>query len=246
MKPAFGEILVVPDAEAFAEAGARLFADAVTAVSDRFVVGLAGGSTPKTLYQRLAAAPYRQKIRWSAIDFVLGDERFVSPDDDDSNLHMIRMALFDQLDHAPPRVHPVPFDGLTVEKAAVSYEKTLKSLYGAEQLAPGRPFFDICFLGMGNDGHTASLLPGQAKLLDERNRWVLPVTEGRPEARVTLTFPVLESAKLVIFAVTGAGKQPMLDRILSGEERDVPAARLRPQGRLLWLVDRAAAGRWAD
>lgn len=246
MKPAFGEILVVPDAETFAEAGARLFADAVTAASDRFVVGLAGGSTPKTLYRRLAAAPYRQQIRWSAIDFVLGDERFVSPDDDDSNLHMIRTALFDRLDHAPPRVHPVPFDGLTVEKAAASYEKTLKSLYGSENLASEQPFFDICFLGMGDDGHTASLLPGQAKLLDERNRWVLPVTEGRPEARVTLTFPVLESTKLVIFAVTGAGKQAMLDRILSGEERDVPAARLRPQGRLLWLADRAAAGRWAD
>ena len=246
MKPALGEILVVADAEAFAEAGAKLFADAAMAAPDRFVAGLAGGSTPKSLYQRLALAPYRQQIRWSAIDFVLGDERFVAPDDDDSNVRMIREALFDRLDHEKPRVHPVPFKGLTVDQAAEAYEKTLKSLYGSERLRPEQSFFDICFLGMGDDGHTASLLPGQPKLLDERKRWVLPVTEGRPEARVTLTYPVLESAELVVFVVSGAAKRPMLDRILSGEERDVPAARLRPRGRLLWLADRAAAGRWAQ
>ncbi|MCU4161124.1 6-phosphogluconolactonase [Acidiphilium sp. AL] len=246
MKPVLGEILVVPDAEAFAEAGAKLFADAAMVAPDRFVAGLAGGSTPKSLYERLAVAPYRQQIRWSAIDFVLGDERFVSPDDDDSNLHMVRNSLFDRLDHEKPRIHPVPFEGLTVNEAAIAYEKTLKSLYGSESLEPDRKFFDICFLGMGDDGHTASLLPGQPKLLDEKKRWVLPVTEGRPESRVTLTYPVLESAELVVFVVSGGGKRAMLDRILSGEEREVPAARLRPQGRLLWLADRAAAGRWAD
>lgn len=245
MKPAHGELMVVPDAAAFAEAGAKLFADAAQRATGRFIAGLAGGSTPKSLYRRLAAPPYRSQIPWSALDFVLGDERFVAPDDQDSNVHMIRHALFDQLDPPPPRLHPVPYEGLTVAQAAAAYEQTLQTLYGAKTLSPDRQFFDICLLGMGDDGHTASLLPGQPALLDERERWVLPVTQGRPEARVTLTYPVLESAKLLIFIVSGASKRAMLDSILSGTETAAPAARLRPQGRLLWLADQAAAGRWA-
>lgn len=246
MKPAHGEVMIVPDAEAFAEAGARLFADAVATSDGRCVAGLAGGSTPKALYERLAMEPYRSGVRWSGVDLVLGDERFVAPTDADSNLNMIRTALLDSLDGEAPRLHPVPFDGMTVNTAATAYQRTLQSLYGNATIDPVRPFFDICFLGMGDDGHTASLLPGQNSLLDERQRWVLPVTEGRPEARVTLTFPVLESAKLVVFLVKGEGKRAMLDRILSGTDSEVPASRLHPHGRLLWLADRDAAGRWAD
>ncbi len=176
---------------------------------------------------------------------MLGDERFVAPDDPDSNFGMIRAAMLGRLDGDRPRTHPVPFEGMTVGAAAAAYERTLQAIYGAATLAPDRPFFDLCLLGMGDDGHTASLLPGQAVLLEERRRWAIPVTEGRPEARITLTYPVLESARAVVFLVSGAGKRAMLDAILSGEERDAPAARLRPQGRLIWLADRAAAGRWA-
>lgn len=245
MKPARGDVMVVPDAAGFAEAGAKLFADAFAGASGRFVAGLAGGSTPKSLYERLAMQPYRTALRWSLADLVLGDERFVAPDDADSNLHMIRGALFDRLGDERPNLHPVLYQGETVASAAVAYERALKRLYGAETLDPARPFFDICFLGMGDDGHTASLLPGQPALLEERERWVLPVTKGRPEARVTLTYPVLESAKLVVFLVSGEGKRAMLDGVLGGAETNVPAARLRPTGRLVWLADRAAAGRWA-
>ncbi|SIR15467.1 MULTISPECIES: 6-phosphogluconolactonase [Acidiphilium] len=246
MKPAFGELLVVPDAEAFAEAGARLLADAAATAGARCVIGLAGGSTPKSIYQRLASSPYHHQVRWNALDFVLGDERFVAPDDPDSNMRMIDRALFDHVEHDPARVHAVPYGGLTVEQAADRYEQALQALYGAKTLSPERPFFDLCFLGMGDDGHTASLLPGQQRLLEERTRWVLPVTEGRPEARVTLTYPVLDSARLVVFVVAGSGKRSMLDGILSGAETSVPAARIRPSGRVLWLVDRDAAGRWAQ
>ncbi|MDE2582997.1 MAG: 6-phosphogluconolactonase, partial [Rhodospirillales bacterium] len=230
MTPAFGELRVLPDGAALAEAGAALFAEAAAAARGRCVIGLAGGSTPRPLYQLLAAPPYRDRLNWPAIDLVLGDERFVPPDDPDSNFNMIRGALLAQLDQAP-RAHPVPFAGLTVAGAADAYGHTLRGLYGAAQLIPGKPFFDLCLLGMGEDGHTASLLPGQPKLLEERDRWTLPVTEGRPEARVTLTYPVLESAKLVVFLVSGAGKRAMLDAILSGAERAAPAARLRPHGR---------------
>lgn len=246
MKPALGELRILDDPATLAEAGATLVAKAAAAAAGgRCVIGLAGGSTPRPLYQRLAAPPYRDRLPWDRIDFVLGDERFVPPTDPDSNFNMIDTALFARLDRPSPRVHPVPFAGLTVEAAAQAYERTLQTLYGGDTLDRGRPFFDLCLLGMGDDGHTASLLPGQAKLLEEHRRWVLPVREGRPEARVTLTYPVLDSATLVVILAAGAGKRVMLDAILSGREREVPAARLRPQGRLLWLVDRAAAGRWA-
>lgn len=239
-----GELMVVEDKDAFAEAGARLFAEAADMAGGRFVAGLAGGSTPKALYERLAYEPWRSAIRWGKADLVLGDERFVAPDDAKSNARMIREALVDHL-VTKPRLHAVPFDKLTVSEAATEYEAELKALYGAAKLDPARPFFDLCLLGMGEDGHTASLLPGQPELLDERERWVLPVTKGRPEARVTLTFPVLESAGLVVFLVSGAGKRDMLDRVLSGADRDVPAARFAPNGRLVWLADKDAAGRWA-
>lgn len=245
MKPARGELMVVADPAAFAEAGASLFAAAAEAATGRFIAGLAGGSTPKAMYERLSKPPYNSQIHWAGLDFVLGDERFVAPDDADSNVHMIRMALFDRLDGEPAKLHPVPYENLTVQQAAQAYERTLKSLYGAETIDPAKPFFDICFLGMGDDGHTASLLPGQPELLDERHRWVLPVTKGRPESRVTLTYPILESAKLVVFVVSGAGKRDMLDRVLSGAETEAPAARLHPQDRLVWLADKAAAGHWA-
>lgn len=239
-----GELIVVEDGNAFAEAGARLFAEAAEAAGGRFVAGLAGGSTPRTLYERLAFEPWRSTIRWESVDLVLGDERFVAPDDEKSNARMIRNALTGHL-ATKPRLHVVPFENLTAGEAADAYEAELKTLYGATRLDPARPFFDLCLLGMGEDGHTASLLPGQPELLGERERWVVPVTRGRPEARVTLTFPVLESARLVVFLVSGEGKRDMLDRILSGTDRDVPAARLAPRGRLVWLVDQDAAGRWA-
>jgi 6-phosphogluconolactonase len=245
MKPVRGELMVVDSGPAFAEAGAMLFAQAAAARGPKFVAGLAGGSTPKAIYELLSAAPFRTQIDWSELDFVLGDERFVAPDDANSNVHMIRRALFDRLDGSSAKLHPVPYDGMTIDAAARSYESVLKSLYGADVIDPARPFFDIVFLGMGDDGHTASLLPGQPELLDERRLWVLPVTKGRPEARVTLTYPVLKSAKLVVFVVSGTGKCDMLDQVLSGVETEVPAARLHSQGRLVWLVDRDAAGRWA-
>jgi 6-phosphogluconolactonase len=245
MTPAIGTLRVYDDLPALAEAGAALVAETVAAANGRCVLGLAGGSTPRLLYQRLAAPPYRERIAWDGVDFVMGDERFVPPDDPDSNFHMVNTALFARLDRPPARVHPVPFAGLTVEEAAAAYGRTLRTLYGADTLDPARPFFDLCLLGMGDDGHTASLLPDQTALLEERRRWTLPVTEGRPEARITLTYPVLDSAKRVAVLVSGAQKRAMLDAVLSGENRAAPVARLNPQGRLLWLVDRAAAARWA-
>ncbi len=241
MTPHRGELRIVADGSGFAEAGAELIAQACASAVGQAVIGLAGGATPRPIYQALAAPDFRRRIPWERTEFVLGDERFVAPDDMDANIHMIRTAM----NGAPePHLHPVPFAGLSVDQAAWGYERQLQKLYGAETLSIERPFFDLCLLGMGDDGHTASLLPDQPTLLDERTRWSLPVTKGRPEARVTLTYPVLESARCVVFIVSGAGKRAMLDDILSGRNQTVPAARLKPHGKLIWLVDRAAAGQW--
>ncbi len=243
--PTRGELIVAESSKEFADMAAALFLKLAKQSYGRFVVGLAGGSTPRPLYQTLARSPWREAVDWSNVVMVLGDERFVSPENADSNFHMIRTALFDQVGIPASQIVGVPFKGLNVEQAAAQYERKLREVYGKDVLEAGRKFFSLNFLGMGEDGHIASLLPGQTDLLEERVRWALPVTHGRPEERVTLTYPVLESSEVTVFLVSGARKREMLDRVLSGTEQDAPASRLKPQGQLIWLVDREAAGQWA-
>ena len=156
------------------------------------------------------------------------------------------MADEAMLAHVPvplAHVHRVPTVGASPDEAALAYERSLKDLYGAEALVPGRFLLDLCLLGLGEDGHTASLIPGEP-VLAERKRWVAAVGHGRPQVRITLTYPALESSASTAFLVQGEGKRAILDRLLSGDE-DIPAGKLRPQGDLFYLVDRAAAGRWA-
>jgi 6-phosphogluconolactonase len=133
----------------------------------------------------------------------------------------------------------VPTDG-TPDEAAARYERTLQETYGALVLDPARPLFDITLLGLGSDGHTASLLPGEA-VLDERRRWVVAVSHGRPEVRITMTYPAIESSRQVAFLVAGKEKAPIMSTIRRGDSQ-VPAARVRPVGDLVWFVDQAAAG----
>src|SRR5207248_7772411 len=135
--------------------------------------------------------------------------------------------------------HPVPADG-TPDDAAARYERTLQQDYGAAVLDPARPLFDITLLGLGPDGHTASLLPGEP-ILHERRRWVAAVSHGRPEVRITMTYPVIESSRRVAFLVGGKEKSAIFSAIRAGGSK-VPAARVRPVGELIWFVDRAAAG----
>jgi 6-phosphogluconolactonase len=142
----------------------------------------------------------------------------------------------------PENIHPVPADG-GPEDAALRYERTLQEAYGATALDPARPLFDVMLLGLGPDGHTASLLPGDP-VLEERKRWVAAVAHGRPEVRITMTYPVLESSRRVAFLVAGRDKAAMLRTIRAGDSQ-VPAARVRPLGELIWFVDRAAAGEGA-
>jgi 6-phosphogluconolactonase len=243
MKPAKGELHVFDDVKALARHGAEWLTARAAASAGRFVVALSGGSTPKPLYEYLAQPPLRERFPWARTELVLGDERFVPETDPASNLRMIRQAMLDHVPLPADHMHAVATASGTPEEAATDYDKMLRSLYGADQLRPDRMLLDVCLLGLGDDGHTASLIPGEP-VLAERSRWVAAVGHGRSEPRVTLTYPALESSGAVVFLVSGDGKRAMLDHVLSGGQ-DVPAGRLQPQGEVFWFVDRAAAGRWA-
>jgi 6-phosphogluconolactonase len=242
--PAHGTLHVFEDAAALAREGAAWLAararQSARERGGRFVLSLSGGSTPRPLYQQLALT---SDFPWARTHIVFGDERFVPPDDPASNAGMAKAALLDHVPISPAQIHPVPTTLATPQAAADAYASTLQMLYGGTALAADRPLHDVCLLGLGEDGHTASLLPGDA-VLAEQHRWVAVVGHGRPEVRITLTIPPLESSRAVVFLVAGAGKRAILDRMLSGGS-DVPAARLRPVGEVFWFADRAAAGRWA-
>jgi 6-phosphogluconolactonase len=139
----------------------------------------------------------------------------------------------------PGNIHGITFAGTPAE-AARAYQYVLQSYYGAERLDPARPLFDIVLLGMGPDGHTASLIPGEP-VLDEQERWVAEVTHGRPEPRITLTYPALDSSRSTAFVAAGGDKHAMMQRVVAGE-RELPAARIRPVGELIWFFDEAAHG----
>jgi len=156
---------------------------------------------------------------------------------------MARAAFLGHVPVPQVNVHPVETDGVTLDEAAIRYEAMLKGLYGADTLEPGRPLLTLTLLGLGEDGHTASLLPGEP-VLQERTRWVAPVPKGREEERITLTYPALNASTVVAFLVAGEGKRETLDKILSGDT-SFPAAHIRPQGEVIWFTDRAAAGRWS-
>jgi 6-phosphogluconolactonase len=238
MNKAGGHVEIFPDPLALALHVAQWMTDAALAADAPFRVSLSGGSTPKTLYGLLASDEFRSRFPWPRVSWYWGDERFVPYDHPDSNYRMTREAMLDKVPVPPENIHPVPVDG-TPDSAALRYERTLQEAYGAAMLDPARPLFDITLLGLGPDGHTASLLPGEP-VLNERKRWVAAVSHGRPEIRLTMTYPVIESSRRVAFLVAGREKAAILRTIRAGGSQ-VPAARVHPVGELFWFVDRAAA-----
>lgn len=234
-----GRIEVLPDPLSLARHVAEWMTAAALAAPGTFRVSLSGGSTPKTLYGLLASDAFRERFPWPRVAWYWGDEQFVPYDHPESNYRMTREAMLARAPVPPENIHPVPADG-TPDEAAARYEQTLQTTYGATALDPDRPFFDITLLGLGPDGHTASLLPGEA-VLEERKRWVAAVSHGRPEVRITMTYPVIESSRSVAFLVAGQEKAAMFRAIRTGGSR-VPAARVQPVGELIWFVDQAAAG----
>jgi len=211
------------------------------AAAGPFNICLSGGSTPKLLYQLLAQPPLQEAFPWDRVHWFWGDERFVPPTDPDSNYRMVKEALLDHVPIPPSHLHPIPVTGESPETAAIAYEQDLISHYGAKTLDPLRPFFDVNLLGLGPDGHTASLFPGKP-VLQESSRWVRPVFEPGLKpfiTRLTLTYPMLNSCRAGAFIVTGAEKQTILQELLSGTST-APAARIQPVGDLFWFADRAA------
>ncbi|HUU67624.1 MAG TPA: 6-phosphogluconolactonase [Methyloceanibacter sp.] len=243
MTPAFGTLRVCEDAADLALKGAAYLCDLAAGHEGRTIVALSGGNTPKPLYEHLAQEPIKSRLPWDRVHWILGDERFVPPSDPDSNYGMARAAFLSHVPVPPENVNPVETEGVSLDEAAQRYEKMLQGLYGADTLDPSRPLLTLTLLGLGEDGHTASLLPGEP-VLQVRDRWVAPVPKGRTEERITLTYPALDSSAAVAFLVSGEGKREVLDKILSGDT-NFPAAHIRPVGEVIWFADRAAAGRWA-
>lgn len=233
------EILVHADPEALARGAADWLCAAAIAATGSFSVCLAGGSTPKRLYELLSGPGTRERFPWQRVHWFWGDERFVPPTDPQSNYAMARAAMLSRAPVPPENVHPMPTEGGSPAESAAAYERALQAFYGASALDPRRPLFDVTLLGLGEDGHTASLFPATSAL-DERRRWVIAVTGAKPEARVSLTFPALNASRNVAFLVAGVAKRAILEKVRRGE--DYPAARVKPILRLLWFVDRAAAG----
>lgn len=168
-----------------------------------------------------------------------GDERFVPRRHSSSNYRMVDRALLSKVPIPERNIHGVPVTG-TPDEAARRYELALRQHYGAVTLKPERPFFDFTLLGLGTDGHTASLFPND-RALEERRRWIVAVSREATGPRITMTYPLLESSRQVAFLVAGAAKAAMLAALRAGGSQ-VPAARLRPVGQVSWWIDRAAAG----
>jgi 6-phosphogluconolactonase len=236
---AAGETRIFEDAEALARSAAEWLCALALAADRQFSICCSGGSTPKRLYEMLAEPATAARFPWKRVHWFWGDERFVPHDHPDSNYRMVRDALLSRVAVPERNVHAVPTAGLSPEQAAAAYQRTLQEFYGAATLRPTRPLFDVTLLGIGEDGHTASLFPGHPAL-EEKNRWALAVIGAKAEARITLTYPVLDSSADAVFLATGTSKREPVARARSGD-RALPAARIRPVGRLHWFMDRAAA-----
>ena len=230
---------VLDDADALARNVAGWMYELANASGPQFNVALSGGSTPKRLYEVLAA-DYADKFPWARTHLFFGDDRFVPPDHDDSNQLMARKALIDRIELPAGNFHPMPTDGNPAD-AAARYQAELSAHYRNDVLEMERPLFDVVLLGLGENGHTASLFP-DSPVLDNLLDWVAPcVPHDAPHARLTLTYPAIASSREVAFLIAGAGKREALAKVRAND-RSQPASRITSIGKITWFLDRAAAG----
>lgn len=225
-----------------AEAAVATINDAVRRSGTCSIV-LSGGSTPRTLY-RLLASRFQAQVPWGNVHVFWGDERYVPPDDPRSNYRMAKEALLDHVPCPPDNIHPMPTHFPGADAAARDYERTLRSRFAGDW-----PHFDLVLLGIGDDGHTASLFPGSLALA-ERTRWVVAAQAPvDPAVRLTLTLPALTRAAVVYVLVAGASKADALRNVLegAGDLIKYPAAGIRlAEGSVVWWTDRDAAAWVSD
>ena len=233
-----GEWRIYETAEAVAEYAAEWLCALACACEREFAICLSGGSTPRSLYQYLAGNSIASRFPWNRVHWFWGDERFVPHDDPASNYRMAYEALFSRVPVSKDRIHAIQTEGVSPERAAANYQMLLQGYYGKKRFNVERPIFDVTLLGVGENGHTASLFPNSVALRENR-RWVLAVIGETPQTRITLTYPTLDSSRNLAFLATGANKKDILASIRAGDTQP-PAARVRPVGHLFWFADRAA------
>jgi 6-phosphogluconolactonase len=237
------EIIVCHDANELSRTAAERFAalaKAAVSVRGRFSVALSGGSTPKALYALLATDEFRSQLPWQELHLFWGDERCVPPDHGESNFRMVREALLSKITIPSENIHRMAGEKPPADGAA-DYQAQLQKFF---HLADGAwPRFDLVLLGLGEDGHTASLFPGSAAL-NEQQRWVATSYVEKLHAhRLTLTFPLINHAAQISFLVSGASKAPIVEAIICDSNDSLPAARIQPvDGQVTWFVTQDAAG----
>lgn len=245
MREKHTNILVCHDPGEVGQRAAELFvrlAGEAVSTAGRFAVALSGGSTPRALYELLVTDQFRQLVPWSRIHLFWGDERCVPPGHAESNFRMAREVLLDKAPIPAQNIHRMPAEQADHRHAAAVYEQTLRTFF--ELKAGELPCFDLILLGMGEDGHTASLFPGTTALAETEQLVASSYVEKLATYRLTLTVPVINHAANVVFLVAGKSKASVLREVLEGEHRPqrFPSQLIRPmEGRLLFIVDREAA-----
>ena len=240
------KVTIVKDPDELSQTAATLFVrSSKEAVKDRgaFFVAVSGGSTPRSMHRLLAKTPYCQEIAWKQMHLFWVDDRCVPYSNPASNFGVAKNDFLSKVPLLEKQIHAMP-TAIAPEKGAAQYEREL----GLVPISgSGFPCFDLIFLGIGSDGHTASLFPGQG-MLTEKKRWVTVVKGGNPNVyRITLTFGVLNQARHIVFLVSGAGKASIVQAVLEHEDRSLPAQRICPEdGRLTWLLDKSAASQLSE
>lgn len=244
--PAIPDIRIAADSHQWAQdATAFIVSIGERAIrsNGQFIMALSGGSTPKTLYQILATPEWKGRLDWARIFFLFGDERCIPPDHPESNFRMAATSLFQPLHIPPDHIYRMKGECENPAAAAQEYAETIRRL--TRSPPPQTPRIDLVLLGLGDDGHTASLFPGTDALQENSKIVTVGHAPVGVRSRLTLTLGVLNHAAVVLFLVAGPGKAKMVRRVLNPEseaDRALPAARISPEsGRLVWMLDHAAA-----
>lgn len=235
------EIKAYEDMAAVTEAAAAYICSAAQgAVREKgyFTLVLAGGRTPNLLYQRMAEQPYCDQIPWKQTFIFWGDERFVPPAHRDSNYGAAWFQLFNKVGSLADHIYPIPTTLTSSDNAAILYERTIRRAF----TVLGTKQFDLTLLGMGDDGHTASIFPGKDAVEEDR-RWVVSTESPSGQERVTLTFPLLNESKQILFLVTGEAKKEIFQKVMQDRKQakmHYPAAMVSGRQKTLWMIDKAA------